>query len=274
MGPDLWKQAIFQERREGRFLVFSERGFEDHEYLVEGLSAWPRHSQNKIYFLSKPEKYVMFTDPQVRMSSTRMFVFLPQSLSLTKVPLFSPWSCSTCGKQRASMALTSRPNYWSRSVLFCYWDCVSNGISEHVADVVKSCWTTVERYTFQIRLIMIPFLLYPYTFCRRRISKALLWSSLTWRGCCTSRKTAKKFGGRATLCSGHPASTTYPKGRPRLDGSVFEQWTRPAACCLRSSATLLILVTSVGIFVWKNKDVRKCKYWSVAERWVNGRWVG
>uniref|UniRef100_A0A3Q3WXZ3 Amyloid beta A4 precursor protein-binding family B member 1-interacting protein n=1 Tax=Mola mola TaxID=94237 RepID=A0A3Q3WXZ3_MOLML len=43
----------------------TERGFEDHEYLVEGLSAWPRHSQNKIYFLSKPEKYVMFTDPQL-----------------------------------------------------------------------------------------------------------------------------------------------------------------------------------------------------------------
>lgn len=42
-----------------------ERGFEDHEYLVEPLSAWTRHSQNKLYFMSRPQKYVMFTDPQV-----------------------------------------------------------------------------------------------------------------------------------------------------------------------------------------------------------------
>ncbi|XP_026168453.1 amyloid beta A4 precursor protein-binding family B member 1-interacting protein-like isoform X1 [Mastacembelus armatus] len=42
-----------------------ERGFEDHEYLVEPLSAWTRHSENQIYFVSKPQKYVMFTDPQL-----------------------------------------------------------------------------------------------------------------------------------------------------------------------------------------------------------------
>uniref|UniRef100_A0A3Q3IP62 Amyloid beta A4 precursor protein-binding family B member 1-interacting protein n=1 Tax=Monopterus albus TaxID=43700 RepID=A0A3Q3IP62_MONAL len=42
-----------------------ERGFEDHECLVEVLSAWTRHSENKIYFVSKPQKYVMFTDPQL-----------------------------------------------------------------------------------------------------------------------------------------------------------------------------------------------------------------
>ncbi|XP_044074624.1 amyloid beta A4 precursor protein-binding family B member 1-interacting protein-like isoform X2 [Siniperca chuatsi] len=42
-----------------------ERGFEDHEYLVEPLSAWTRHSENKIYFVSRPQKYVMFTDPQL-----------------------------------------------------------------------------------------------------------------------------------------------------------------------------------------------------------------
>uniref|UniRef100_A0AAQ5ZIA2 Amyloid beta A4 precursor protein-binding family B member 1-interacting protein n=1 Tax=Amphiprion ocellaris TaxID=80972 RepID=A0AAQ5ZIA2_AMPOC len=42
-----------------------ERGFEDHEYLVELLSAWTRHSENKICFLSRPQKYVMFTDPQL-----------------------------------------------------------------------------------------------------------------------------------------------------------------------------------------------------------------
>ncbi|XP_068557645.1 amyloid beta A4 precursor protein-binding family B member 1-interacting protein-like isoform X2 [Cebidichthys violaceus] len=42
-----------------------ERGFEDHEHLVEPLSAWTRVSENKIYFASKPQKYVMFTDPQL-----------------------------------------------------------------------------------------------------------------------------------------------------------------------------------------------------------------
>ncbi|KAM4551422.1 amyloid beta A4 precursor protein-binding family B member 1-interacting protein-like [Odontesthes bonariensis] len=42
-----------------------ERGFEDHEYLVESLSGWTRHSENKIYFVSRPQKYVMFTDPQL-----------------------------------------------------------------------------------------------------------------------------------------------------------------------------------------------------------------
>ncbi|KAK9538832.1 hypothetical protein VZT92_003980 [Zoarces viviparus] len=42
-----------------------ERGFEDHEHLVEPLSAWTRVSENKIYFVSKPQKYVMFTDPQL-----------------------------------------------------------------------------------------------------------------------------------------------------------------------------------------------------------------
>uniref|UniRef100_A0A3Q2WBN7 Amyloid beta protein binding family B member 1 interacting protein n=1 Tax=Haplochromis burtoni TaxID=8153 RepID=A0A3Q2WBN7_HAPBU len=39
--------------------------FEDHEHLVEPLSAWTRYSENKIYFLPRPQKYVMFTDPQI-----------------------------------------------------------------------------------------------------------------------------------------------------------------------------------------------------------------
>uniref|UniRef100_UPI003AB00BAD amyloid beta A4 precursor protein-binding family B member 1-interacting protein-like n=1 Tax=Centroberyx gerrardi TaxID=166262 RepID=UPI003AB00BAD len=43
----------------------SERGFEDHEYLVEPLSAWTRNSENKICFVSRPQKYVLFKDPQV-----------------------------------------------------------------------------------------------------------------------------------------------------------------------------------------------------------------
>ncbi|XP_070700539.1 amyloid beta A4 precursor protein-binding family B member 1-interacting protein-like [Pempheris klunzingeri] len=43
----------------------TERGFEDHEYLVEPLSAWSRQTENRIYFMSRPQKYVMFTDPQL-----------------------------------------------------------------------------------------------------------------------------------------------------------------------------------------------------------------
>ncbi|XP_041805170.1 amyloid beta A4 precursor protein-binding family B member 1-interacting protein-like [Chelmon rostratus] len=42
-----------------------ERAFEDHEHLVEPLSVWTRHSENKIYFVLRPQKYVMFTDPQL-----------------------------------------------------------------------------------------------------------------------------------------------------------------------------------------------------------------
>ncbi|KAM9720226.1 amyloid beta A4 precursor protein-binding family B member 1-interacting protein-like isoform 1-T1 [Menidia menidia] len=45
--------------------LLTERGFEDHEHLVERLSAWTRNSQNKIYFVTRPQKYVMFTDPQL-----------------------------------------------------------------------------------------------------------------------------------------------------------------------------------------------------------------
>ncbi|XP_062285143.1 amyloid beta A4 precursor protein-binding family B member 1-interacting protein-like [Scomber scombrus] len=42
-----------------------ERSFEDHESLVEPLSAWTRHSENKIYFESRPQRYLMFTDPEL-----------------------------------------------------------------------------------------------------------------------------------------------------------------------------------------------------------------
>ncbi|PWA17440.1 hypothetical protein CCH79_00011269, partial [Gambusia affinis] len=44
--------------------IVADRAFEDHECLVEPLSAWSRHSENKLYFLSSPQKYMMFTEPQ------------------------------------------------------------------------------------------------------------------------------------------------------------------------------------------------------------------
>uniref|UniRef100_A0A8C8DRG2 Amyloid beta A4 precursor protein-binding family B member 1-interacting protein n=1 Tax=Oryzias sinensis TaxID=183150 RepID=A0A8C8DRG2_9TELE len=42
-----------------------ERDLEDHELFVELLSDWIRHSENKIHFILRPQKYVMFTDPQL-----------------------------------------------------------------------------------------------------------------------------------------------------------------------------------------------------------------
>eukprot|EP00066_Takifugu_rubripes_P025725 XP_011614991.1 PREDICTED: amyloid beta A4 precursor protein-binding family B member 1-interacting protein-like isoform X1 [Takifugu rubripes] len=42
----------------------TERIFEDHECLVELLSMWGRHSNNRIYFLCAPQKYEMFRNPQ------------------------------------------------------------------------------------------------------------------------------------------------------------------------------------------------------------------
>ncbi|XP_074544124.1 amyloid beta A4 precursor protein-binding family B member 1-interacting protein-like [Halichoeres trimaculatus] len=42
-----------------------ERGFEDHECFADSLSTWTSENQNKIHFLSRPQKYVMFKDPQL-----------------------------------------------------------------------------------------------------------------------------------------------------------------------------------------------------------------
>ncbi|KFQ26204.1 Amyloid beta A4 precursor protein-binding family B member 1-interacting protein [Merops nubicus] len=41
-----------------------ERFFEDHENVVEVLSNWTRHTENKILFLEKSEKYALFKNPQ------------------------------------------------------------------------------------------------------------------------------------------------------------------------------------------------------------------
>ncbi|KFU96655.1 Amyloid beta A4 precursor protein-binding family B member 1-interacting protein, partial [Chaetura pelagica] len=41
-----------------------ERFFEDHENVVEVLSAWTRDTENKILFLEKSEKYDVFKNPQ------------------------------------------------------------------------------------------------------------------------------------------------------------------------------------------------------------------
>uniref|UniRef100_A0AAY4A0T9 Amyloid beta A4 precursor protein-binding family B member 1-interacting protein n=1 Tax=Denticeps clupeoides TaxID=299321 RepID=A0AAY4A0T9_9TELE len=42
----------------------TERGFEDHENLVEPLSAWTRDSENKVLFREQEDKYAVFKNPQ------------------------------------------------------------------------------------------------------------------------------------------------------------------------------------------------------------------
>ncbi|XP_053492985.1 amyloid beta A4 precursor protein-binding family B member 1-interacting protein [Ictalurus furcatus] len=42
----------------------TERGFEDHENLVEPLSAWTRDSENKVVFQERKDKYEVFKNPQ------------------------------------------------------------------------------------------------------------------------------------------------------------------------------------------------------------------
>lgn len=70
----------------------SERGFEDHEHVVEPLSSWTRLSENKMYFVSRPQKYVMFTNPQVSKSALAFSKMLLNCLLLSRYnePCFSP----------------------------------------------------------------------------------------------------------------------------------------------------------------------------------------
>ncbi|XP_030630643.1 amyloid beta A4 precursor protein-binding family B member 1-interacting protein-like [Chanos chanos] len=46
-------------------ILHIERGFEDHEHLVNHLSAWTRNSENQVLFLQRPDKYSIFKDPQI-----------------------------------------------------------------------------------------------------------------------------------------------------------------------------------------------------------------
>ncbi|XP_078137391.1 amyloid beta A4 precursor protein-binding family B member 1-interacting protein [Sander vitreus] len=48
----------------GNGKLLTERTFEDHENLVEPLSAWTRDSENKILFQERGEKYEVFKNPQ------------------------------------------------------------------------------------------------------------------------------------------------------------------------------------------------------------------
>lgn len=43
----------------------TERGFEDHENLVEPLSTWTRDTENKVIFQERKDKYEVFRNPQI-----------------------------------------------------------------------------------------------------------------------------------------------------------------------------------------------------------------
>ena len=47
-------------------LVALERALEDHEVVVEALSHWPKGHHNTIHFRNNPDKYLLFTKPQVQ----------------------------------------------------------------------------------------------------------------------------------------------------------------------------------------------------------------
>ncbi|TRY58530.1 hypothetical protein DNTS_004931 [Danionella cerebrum] len=51
----------------------TERGFEDHENLVEPLSTWTRDTENKVLFLERKDKYEVFKNPQ---ASIQMIFYL------------------------------------------------------------------------------------------------------------------------------------------------------------------------------------------------------
>ncbi|XP_018011613.1 abnormal cell migration protein 10 isoform X2 [Hyalella azteca] len=44
--------------------LYMERIYEDDEMLVENLLLWARDSQNKLYFLDRPDKYMLFWQPE------------------------------------------------------------------------------------------------------------------------------------------------------------------------------------------------------------------
>lgn len=105
------------------FLIISERGFEDHEHLVELLSAWTRFTENKIYFVSRPQKYLMFTDPQASTGFLLSKGLQFNAESVNETMLYSLCRYFTCGKRRKNIwvGITSKSNSsYSRSVTLPY----------------------------------------------------------------------------------------------------------------------------------------------------------
>ncbi|KAF2367295.1 Ras-associating (RA) domain [Trinorchestia longiramus] len=51
--------------------LYMERVYEDDEMLVENLLLWARDSQNKLFFLDRPDKYMLFWQPEQYLNTTQ-----------------------------------------------------------------------------------------------------------------------------------------------------------------------------------------------------------
>lgn len=50
-----------------------ERVYEDHELLLENLMLWPRDSNNRLLFVMRPEKVLLFESPSLFFSGDRSY---------------------------------------------------------------------------------------------------------------------------------------------------------------------------------------------------------
>lgn len=46
-------------------LLFSERVYEEHELLVDNLMLWTRDSKNRLLFVERPERTLIFENPSL-----------------------------------------------------------------------------------------------------------------------------------------------------------------------------------------------------------------
>ena len=46
-------------------MYFSERVYEDHEQLVDNLMLWTRDSKNRLLFVERPERTLIFEQPDI-----------------------------------------------------------------------------------------------------------------------------------------------------------------------------------------------------------------
>lgn len=54
------------------FFFITERLYEDHELLVDSLMLWSRDSKNRVLFLKRPDKTILFNTPEHFINGTQM----------------------------------------------------------------------------------------------------------------------------------------------------------------------------------------------------------
>lgn len=73
--------------------LFAERVYEEHESLVENLMLWTRDSKNKLYFVERPERLLLFQRPEIFHPEYNSISTLEDELSqnsLVEVSKFKP----------------------------------------------------------------------------------------------------------------------------------------------------------------------------------------